>query len=175
MKRIVWTVTLLLFVVGNNSAAPSPNLLQGSRKDSNRSEQEEKNDHVRTVTCDWASSGEVDAARLAEDNAIKLELYDAVKTRRGVVQAKKACATIEGDPAPIYAVAKGGKIKITKYYSKDRHFRFAGLLKFFGGNSYTTRQVEIGYLDQNKFIPLSRFTEPDGRKLFLRLKGNEYF
>ena len=52
--------------------------------------------------------------------------------------------------------------------------RFKGLIKFFGSGSYATRKVEIGYLEQGKFIPLNS-AAPDGRRLFLRLKGKEYF
>jgi len=174
MGRIVWIVTLLLTAVGSSLAAPSSNLLQGSTKYKIRSEQGEKDAPVKTVTCDWESNSEIDNIKFAEDNAIKMALYDAVRSRRGVVKAKKACATIEGDPLPVYAKAKGGKLKITFDYSQDRELRFHGLLKFFGGNSYTTRKVEIGYLDQGKFIPLNG-ARAEGRRLFLRLKGKEYF
>ena len=174
MERIVWAVSLLIFAVGNNSAAPSSNLLQGSTKDRLPSEQREKNAPVKLVVCDWVSGNEIDITKLAEDNAIKLALYETVVSRRDVVKAKKACATFEGDPLPVYATAKGGKIKITHDYSRDRWMRFQGLIKFFGLNSYTTRKVEIGYLDHGKFIPLNG-AAPDGRRLFLRLKGEEYF
>ncbi len=174
MNRIVWAVTLLIFAAGNNSATPSPNLVQGSNKNSTTSEQGEKNAPVKMVTCDWVSGNGIDNTNLAEENAVKLALHEAVISGRGVVKAKKACATIEGDPLPVYATAKGGKIKITHDYSQDRWFRLQGLLKFFGGNSYTTRKVEIGYLDQGKFIPLNS-AAPNGRRLFLRLKGKEYF
>src|SRR5687767_4625011 len=174
MNRIVWAVTLLLFIPGNNSATPSSTLLQDSSKNSTISEQAEKNAPVKTITCDWASGSGLDNTKMAEDNAVKLALYEAVVSGRGVVKAKQACATIEGDPLPVYAKAKGGKLKMTYDYSRGRWLRFRGLLKFFGGNSYTTRRVEIGYLDQGKFILLSG-AAPDGRRLILRVRGKEYF
>lgn len=173
MRRIVCAVTLLL-AAGNTSATPLPAPLQGSTKSSTSSEQGEKNAPVKTVTCDWASGSGADDIKLAEDNAVKLALYEAVVSGKGIVKAKKDCATFEGDPAPVYATAKGGKIKVTRDHSRDRHMSFKGLLKFFGGDSYTTRKVEIGYLDQGKFIPL-KGAAPDGRRLLLRLKGSEYF
>lgn len=111
---------------------------------------------------------------MAGDDAVKLALYDAVVSGKGVVKARKDCSTFEGGPLPVYATAKGGKIKITRDYSRDRYMYFKGLIKFFRLNSYTTRKVEIGYLDQGKFIPL-KGAVPDGRRLFLRLKGEEYF
>src|SRR3712207_1671741 len=99
MKRIVWAVTLLIFSGGNYSAASSPNLLQGSSKGKTSSEQREKNAPVKTVTCDWSPPKESESTKLAEDNAVKLALYDAVVSGKGVVKAKKDCATFEGDPA----------------------------------------------------------------------------
>ena len=173
MKRVFWPITLLLFFVGNNSATPSPGRLHGSAKSSASSERGEKNAPVKTVTCDWAAGSGADI-KLAEDNAVKLALYEAVVLGKGIVKAKKDCATFEGDPVPVYATAKGGKIKITHDYSQDRWMSFKVLLKLFGGDSYTTRRVEIGYLDQGKFIPLNGVT-PDGPRLFLRLRGKEYF
>ena len=173
MKPIACIVTLL-FAVGNDSTAPLSNPLQGPSKDKTSSAQREKNPPVKTVTCHWPSGNEIGSTKVAEDNAVKLALYDAVASGKGDVKAKKDCATIEGDPLPIYATAKGGKIKITHDYSQDRFMSFKGLIKFFGGNSYSTRKVEIGYLDQGRFIPLSG-AAPKDRRLFLRLKGNEYF
>ena len=174
MKRVVWAFMLLLFFVGNNSATPSPGPLQGPTKSRASSVQGEKHAPVKTVTCDWASDSGADSLKLAEDNAVKLALYEAIVSGKGIVRAKKDCATFEGDPAPVYATAKGGKIKIAHDYSQDRHMRFKGLIKFFGSGSYATRKVEIGYLEQGKFIPLNS-AAPDGRRLFLRLKGKEYF
>ena len=174
MKAIFWTITLLLFFVGNSSATPSPDLLRGSTRSSASSEQEEKNAPLKTVTCAWASGDGTKGIKLTEDNAVKLALYEAVVSGKGIVKAKKDCATFEGDPAPVYATAKGGKIKITHDHSQDRWMKFKGLIKFFGLNSYTTRKVEIGYRDHGKFIPLNGAT-PNGRRLFLRLKGKEYF
>ena len=174
MKRLVWAFTLLLFFVGDNSATPWPDHLQGSTKSSASSERGEKHAPVKTVTCNWASDSGADGLKLAEDNAVKLALYEAVVSGKGIVKAKKDCATFEGDPAPVYATAKGGRIKITHDHSRDRWMSFKGLLKFFGGDSYTTRKVEIGYLDQGKFTPLNGAAR-DGRRLFLRLKGKEYF
>jgi hypothetical protein len=174
MSRIVWAVTLLLFAAGDNSATPFPGPLQGDAKGGASSERREKNAPVTTVTCDWASGSGADGIKLAEDNAVKLALYEAVVSGKGTVKAKKDCATFEGDPAPVYATAKGGRIKITHDHSRDRWMSFKGLLKFFGGDSYTTRKVEIGHLDQGKFTPLNG-AAPDGRRLFLRLKGKEYF
>jgi hypothetical protein len=176
MKRSIWAVTLIIIIItlGNNSAASSSNPLQGSSKDKTSSEQREKNPPVKTVTCGWSSSKERESTRLVEDNAIKLALYDAVISGKGVVKAKMDCSTIEGDPLPVYATAKGGKIKITRDYSQDQRMSLKGLIKFFGSNSYNTRKVEIGYLDQGKFMPLNGGA-PDGRRLFLRLKGKEYF
>jgi hypothetical protein len=174
MKRIVWAVTLLIFSVGDYSAASPPNLLQGSSKGKTSTEQREKNVPVKTVMCDLLPPKESESTKLAEDNAIKLALYDAVVSGKGVVKAKKDCATFEGDPAPVYATAKGGKIKITRDHSRDRWMHFKGLIKFFGLNSYTTHKVEIGYFDHGKFIPLNG-AAPGGRRLFLRLKGEEYF
>ncbi len=174
MKRIIWSVMLIITTVGNNSAASSSNPLQGSSKDKTSSEQRENNAPVKTVMCDWSPPKESESTKLAEDNAVKLALYEAVVSGKDVVKAKKDCATFEGDPAPVYATAKGGKIKITHDYSRDRHMSFKGLIKFFGLNSYTTRKVEIGYLDRGKFIPLNG-AAPGGRRLFLRLKGEDYF
>ena len=173
MKLIAWAVTLL-FAVGNDSAAPSSNLLQGSSKDRISSGRREEPSPVKTVTCDWVPGDKIEGAKLGEDNAVKLALYDAVVSGKGVVKAKKDCSTFEGDPLPVYATAKGGKIKITRDYSQDRWMSFKGLIKFFGGNSYSTRKVEIGYLEQGKFITLNG-AAPDGKRLFLRLKGKEYF
>ena len=174
MKRIIWVVTLIIMTVGNNSAVSSSNPLQGLSKDKTSSEQREENPPVKTATCGWSSGKESESTRLAEDNAIKLALYDAVVSGKGVVKAKMDCFTIEGDPLPVYATAKGGKIKITRDYSQDRWMKLKGLIKFFGVNSYSTRKVEIGYLDQGKFIPLNGGA-PDGKRLLLRLKGKEYF
>lgn len=174
MKRVVWAFMPLLFFVGNNSAAPPPGHLQGSTKSRASSVQGEKHAPVKTVTCDWAPDSGADSIELAEDNAVKLALYEAIVSGKGIVRAKKDCATFEGDPAPVYAAAEGGKIKITHDYSRDRHMRFKGLIKFFGSGSYATRKVEIGYLDRGKFIPLNG-AAPDGRRLFLRMKGKEYF
>ena len=173
MKAIVCIVTIL-FAVGNDSAAPLSSPLQGSSKDKTSSAQREKNPPFKMVTCDWSSGNEIAGTRLADDNAVKLSLYHAVVSGQGVMKAKKDCATIEGDPLPIYATAKSGKIKIARDYSQDRFMSFKGLIKFFGGNSYSTRKVEIGYLDQGKFTPLSS-AAPKDRRLFLRLKGKEYF
>lgn len=174
MKLIIWAMMLIIITVGNNSAASSPNPLQGSSRDKTSSAQREKNPPVKTVTCGWSSGKESESTKLVEDNAIKLALYDAAVSSKGVVKAKMDCSTIEGDPLPVYATAKGGKIKITRDYSQDQWMSLKGLIKFFGGNSYSTRKVEIGYLDQGKFIPLNGGA-PDDRRLFLRLKGKEYF
>ena len=173
MKPIA-CIVVLLFAVGNDSAAPLSNPLQGSGKDKTPSAQREKNPPVKTVTCDWSSGKESESAKRVEDNAIKLALYDAAVSGKGVVRAKMDCSTIEGDPLPVYATAKGGKFKITRDYSQDRWMGLKGLIKFFGVNSYSTRKVEIGYLDQGKFIPLNG-DALEGRRLFLRLKGKEYF
>ncbi|MCA1605174.1 MAG: DUF4362 domain-containing protein [Acidobacteria bacterium] len=173
MKPIVCIVTIL-FAVGTHSAASLSNPSQGSSKDKTSSAQREKNPPLKTVTCDWPSGNEIGGTKLADDNAVKLALYHAVVSGKGVMKAKKDCATIEGDPLPIYATAKGGKIKIAHDYSRDRFMSFKGLIKLFGGNSYSTRKVEIGYLDQGKFIPLSS-AAPKDMRLFLRLKGEEYF
>ena len=173
MNRMVCAITLLLLTVGNSSAAPH-SLGEGFKKNGAASEKGEKKDPVKTVTCDWVAGAGLDGTRLDEDNAIKLALYDAAVSGKGVVKAKMDCSTIEGDPLPVYVTAKGGKIKITRDYSQDQWMRFKGLIKVFGGNSYTTRKVEIGYLDQGKFIPLNGAAS-DGRRLFLRLKGKEYF
>ena len=173
MKPIVCLATIL-FAVGNYSAAPLSNPLKGSSKDKTSFAQREKNPPIKTVTCDWSSGNEIDGSTLADDNAVKLALYHAVVSGKGAIKAKKDCATIEGDPLPIYATAKRGKITITRDYSQDRFMSFKGFIKLFGGNSYSTRKVEIGYLDQGKFIPLSTIA-PKDRRLFLRLKGQEYF
>src|ERR671912_2575302 len=167
MKRVVWAFMLLLFFVGNNSATPSPSPLQGPTKSRASFVQGEKHAPVKTVTCDWASDSGAASLKLAEDNAVKLALYEAIVSGKGIVRAKKDCATFEGDPAPVYATAKGGRIKITRDHSRDRWMSFKGLPKFFGGDSYTTRKVEIGYLDRGKFTPLNG-AAPDGRRLFLR-------
>ena len=173
MKPIACLVTILL-ALGNYSAAPLSNPLKGSSKDITSFAQREKNPLIKTVTCAWSSGNEIDESTLADDNAVKLALYHAVVSGKGAVKAQKDCATIEGDPLPIYATVKGGKITIARDYSQDRFMSFKGLIKFFGVNSYSTRKVEIGYLDQGKFIPFNG-DAPEGRRLFLRLKGKEYF
>jgi hypothetical protein len=173
MNRMVCAITFLLLSIGNSASVPY-SLVEGFKKNGAASEKGEKKDPVKTVTCDWVSGAGLDDTKLDEDNAIKLALYEAVVSGKGVVKAKKDCATFEGDPLPVYATAKGGKIKITRDYSQDRRMSFKGLIKSFGGNSYSTRKVEIGYLEQGKFISLNGGAS-DGRRLFLRLKGKEYF
>ena len=173
MNRMVCAITLLLLTIGNSSAASS-SLVEGFKRDGAASEKGKKKDPIKTVTCDWVPGAGLNGTKLDEDNAIKLALYEAVVSGRSVVKAKKGCATFEGDPLPIYATAKGGKIKITRDYSQDRWMSFRGLIRFFGSNSYSTRKVEIGYLEQGKFITLNG-AAPDGRRLFLRLKGKDYF
>ena len=169
MKQAVRTFMFCLLTVGNVLCSASSYNLQGFIAG-----QGEKEVPIKTVSCDFPTINKLDSARVVEDNTVKLALYDAVVSGRDVVRAKKACYTIEGDPVPIYATAKGGKIKITQDYSQDRWLKFQGILKIFGSNSYTTRKVELGYFDQDKFILLNG-TEPNGRRLFLRLKGKKYF
>lgn len=129
---------------------------------------------VKTINCNWPPNSGIGPDTIEEDNRVRLALYEAVVSRVGVVKAKMICATIEGDPVPTYATAKGGKIKVTYDLSKDRHFKLHGLLKFFGGNSFTTRKVEIGYLEAGNFVQLSG-PVPHGQRLILRLKKKEYF
>ena len=129
---------------------------------------------VKTITCIWPPNSGIGPNNLEEDNRVRLALYEAVTSRVGVVKAKMICATIEGDPVPIYATAKGGKIKVTYDLSNDRYFKFHRLIKIFGGHSFTTRKVEIGYLEGGNFVPLSG-SVPHGQRLILRLKKKEYF
>jgi hypothetical protein len=174
MNRIVWAVALILCATESGSGALSPGLVQGSGEKTAVSPLGEKDAPVRTLACHWASDSEIDKTKLAEENAVRLALYEVVVSGRGVVKARKDCATVEGDPLPVHAKAEGRKLKITYDYSRDRHLPLKGLLKLFRGNSYTTRKVEIGYLDQGKFIPLNG-TASGGRRLLLRLKWKEYF
>jgi hypothetical protein len=129
---------------------------------------------VKTITCIWPPNSEIGLNTLEEDNRVRLALYEAVGSRVGVVKAKVICATIEGDPVPTYATAKGGKIRVTYDRSKDRYFKFHWYEKLFGGNSFTTRKVEIGYLERGNFVPLSE-SVPHGQRLILRLRKREYF
>lgn len=161
MKAIGLSVLLLLFDAGVSGASIF-------------SEASQKDVAFKTITCIWPPNSPDGPNTLEEDNRVRLDLYEAVVSRSSVVRAKMTCATIEGDALPVYATAKGGKIKVTRDYSKDRYFKFSGLVKLFGGNSYTTRQVEIGYLNQGKFVPLNGHVPP-GERLILRLKKKEYF
>ncbi|HKY43678.1 MAG TPA: hypothetical protein VJM50_11320 [Pyrinomonadaceae bacterium] len=160
MKAIGLSVLSLLFVA-RISVAPIV------------SEVSEKDVPVTTITCVWPPNSSI-VNTIEEDNRVRVALHDAVVSRTGIVKAKMICATIEGDPVPVYATAKGGKIKITYDYSKDRYFKLNSLVKLFGGNTYTTRQVEIGYIDKHQFIPLTGAV-PHGQRLILRLKKNKYF
>jgi hypothetical protein len=174
MKAISLSVVSLLFVVRFSATPPSS--LVYANGSTIVSKVSEKNVPIKTITCVWPpNSGFGPGTVEEEDNRVRLALYEAVVHRVGVVKAKMICATIEGDPVPVYATAKGGKIKVTYDYSKDRHFRFNGWLKLFGGNSYTTRQVEIGYLDKGNFVPLRQAPVSSGQRLILRLKKTEYF
>ena len=164
MKAIGLLVMLLLFNARVSAATGKTILSEASQKDI----------VFKTITCIWPPNSPDGLSTLEEDNRVRLDLYEAVVSRSGVVKAKMTCATIEGDLLPVYATAKGGKIKVTRDYSKDRNFKFNGLLKLFGGNSYTTRQVEIGYLNQGKFVPLNGQVG-HGERLILRLKKKEYF
>ena len=172
MKAIALSILSLLFAARASAALPS--ILIYANGNTFVSEASEKAVPVKTITCIWPPNSGVGPNTVEEDNRVRLALYEAVVSRVGVVKAKMICATIEGDPVPTYATAKGGKIKVTYDRSQDRYFRFHWLVKLFGGDSFTTRKLEIGYLNGDKFVPLSG-SVAHGQRLILRLKKKEYF
>ena len=172
MKAIALSVLSLLFAARVLAAGES--ILDYALGQTFVSQAAEKAVPVKTVTCIWPPNSGIGPNTVEEDNRVRLALYEAVVSRVGVVKAKMSCPTIEGDPVLTFATAKGGKIKVTSDLSNDRYFKFHWLVKVFGGDSFTTRKVEIGYLDGGNFVPLSG-SVPNGQRLILRLKKKEYF
>ncbi len=54
-----------------------------------------------------------------ENNRIRLSLYEAARSGKGVVKAKQICPTEEGDNFVIYLIVEQGKIKYVEDYSRD--------------------------------------------------------
>ena len=177
MGRPVWVLLLLLFAVESGRALSHGDALQIVPEDNASPEQPKEDEFIGTVTCGSVPGSEIVPARLAEENAVKLALYEAAVSGKGVVKARQICHTIEGDPIPVSVTVKGGKVKVTHDYSRDRFGagRFKFMPRFFTVRSYTTRKIQIGHFDDRmRFVALDG-ESPKDRRLFLKLKGKHYF
>jgi hypothetical protein len=134
MKAITWLVQSYSFSARVATALAL--ILTYAHTNTLVSQASQKAVPVKTITCIWPPNSETGVNTVEEDNRVRLALYEAVVSHVGVVKAKVICATIEGDPVPTYATAKGGKIKVTYDRSKDRYFKFHWFEKLFGGNSF---------------------------------------
>ncbi len=54
-----------------------------------------------------------------ENNRIRLSLYEAARSGKGIVKAKQVCPTDEGDKIVYYLIVEQGKIKLVEDYSRD--------------------------------------------------------
>jgi hypothetical protein len=82
-----------------------------------------------------------------EDNRIRLSLYAAVRSRKGIVKAKQICPKREGDTFVDYLIVEQGEIKLVKDYSRGSF----GSLRVY---SYTCGKLVLGsfeLLEGNRF------------------------
>ena len=95
-----------------------------------------------------------------ENNRIKLSLYKAALSGKGIVKAKQYCGTDEGGTIVYYLIVEQGKIKIVEDYSRDP---YGGLRVL----SNTCKKLVLGsyeLVEGNRFVTFQAITDEKAAK-----------